>query len=263
MSKAIVSIISGILLMCPFIGYGEEFPGDYAKGPRFRLLYYYDTEAEVAHVEFAEQTREFIHLLSYGEGFLYDVTTSLEAYPLDSLKKYDLIVMANALPKTPQERADFQRYMEDGGGWVGFHASGYNDSSTNWPWLNEFLGCGTFYCNTWPPQPALCQVDMKGHPVTKNLPAEFVAPACEWYQWNPPVTENRDVDVLVSLSQSNYPLGIKDIMSFGPFPIVWSNRNYRMIYLNIGHGDLEYTDATQNLLITNAIRWIALFPKRR
>ena len=38
---------------------------------------------------------------------------------------------------------------------MGFHAAGYNDASTKWPWFNQFLGCGTFLCNNWPPQPAL------------------------------------------------------------------------------------------------------------
>ena len=34
------------------------------------------------------------------------------------------------------------------------------------------------------------------------------------------------------------------------------HRNYRMIYLNMGHGDEEYIDATQNLLFVNAFRWV-------
>jgi type 1 glutamine amidotransferase len=53
-----------------------------------------------------------------------------------------------------------------------------------------------------------------------------------------------------------YPFGIKDIVKRGDFPIVWTNKNYRMIYLNMGHGDESFTDATQNLLFTNAFRWV-------
>jgi type 1 glutamine amidotransferase len=64
------------------------------------------------------------------------------------------------------------------------------------------------------------------------------------------------VEVLVSIAPENYPLGIKDVVSFGDWPIVWTNKNYRMIYLNMGHGDEEYTDATQKLLFINAFRWV-------
>lgn len=53
-----------------------------------------------------------------------------------------------------------------------------------------------------------------------------------------------------------YPFGIKDIVTGGDFPIVWTNRDYRMIYLNMGHGDESFIDATQNLLFTNAFRWV-------
>ena len=164
--------------------------------------------------------------------------------------------MPNVAPWSPEERAAFEKYMKNGGGWVGFHAAAYNDRDTNWPWLLEFLGGGVFLCNNWPPQPVLLELDTQKHPVTKNLPKEFVAPASEWYQWTPSPRENDDSQVLVSLSPKNYPLGIKDIVYSGDWPVVWTNKNYRMIYLNMGHGDEEYIDATQNLLFVNAFRWV-------
>ncbi len=248
------------MLLCIASSFAQnsDYPGDYAKAPRFKALMLYTQTAEPAHVDFANQTREFFHKLSYGEGFLIDYTTSLDDYPYEKLKEYQVIIMVNELPNTPKQRADFERYMEEGGGWMGFHASGYNDKDTQWPWLNQFLGCGQFYCNTWPPQPALLECNITDHPITKNLPAEFVAASCEWYQWSPNVTENPDVEVLVSLSQKNYPIGIKDVVHFGPFPVVWTNKRYRMVYLNMGHGDEEYLSPTQNLLFVNAFRFLAL-----
>jgi type 1 glutamine amidotransferase len=92
--------------------------------------------------------------------------------------------------------------------------------------------------------------------VTNNLPCSFIAPESEWYQWSPSPRKNKDVEVLLSLSPDNYPLGIKDVISFGDFPVVWTNRRYRMVYLNMGHGDDEFTDATQKLLFINAFRWV-------
>ena len=229
----------------------EGYPANYAKAPRFKALIYYTQHAEEAHVQFAEQATTFFKKLNYGDGFVLDITTDFSKYPYEKLKEYNVIIMLNTSPNTKAERDAFEQYMENGGGWVGFHAAAYNDKNTHWPWFVKFLGGGVFYCNNWPPQPVLVEVDNEEHPVTKNLPASFVAPASEWYQWTPSPRQNKDVEVLLSLSPKNYPLGIKDVVNFGDFPIVWSNKNYRMIYLNMGHGDEEFIDGTQNLLLVN------------
>lgn len=234
----------------------EGYPANYAKAPRFKALVYYTQHAEEAHVQFAEQATTFFKKLNYGDGFVLDITTDFSKYPYEKLKEYNVIIMLNTSPNTKAERDAFEQYMENGGGWVGFHAAAYNDKNTHWPWFVKFLGGGMFYCNNWPPQPVLVEVDNEEHPVTKNLPASFVAPASEWYQWTPSPRQNKDVEVLLSLSPKNYPLGIKDVVNFGDFPIVWSNKNYRMIYLNMGHGDEEFIDGTQNLLLVNAFRWV-------
>lgn len=234
----------------------EGYPANYAKAPRFKALIYYTQHAEKAHVQFAEQATTFFKKLNYGDGFVLDITTDFSKYPYEKLKEYNVIIMLNTSPNTKAERDAFEQYMENGGGWVGFHAAAYNDKNTHWPWFVKFLGGGVFYCNNWPPQPVLVEVDNEEHPVTKNLPASFVAPASEWYQWTPSPRQNKDVEVLLSLSPKNYPLGIKDVVNFGDFPIVWSNKNYRMIYLNMGHGDEEFIDGTQNLLLVNAFRWV-------
>ena len=234
----------------------EGYPANYAKAPRFKALIYYTQHAEEAHVQFAEQATTFFKKLNYGDGFVLDITTDFSKYPYEKLKEYNVIIMLNTSPNTKAERDAFEQYMENGGGWVGFHAAAYNDKHTHWPWFVKCLGGGVFYCNNWPPQPVLVEVDNEEHPVTKNLPASFVAPASEWYQWTPSPRQNKDVEVLLSLSPKNYPLGIKDVVNFGDFPIVWSNKNYRMIYLNMGHGDEEFIDGTQNLLLVNAFRWV-------
>ena len=234
----------------------EGYPANYAKAPRFKALIYYTQHAEEAHVQFAEQATTFFKKLNYGDGFVLDITTDFSKYPYEKLKAYNVIIMLNTSPNTKAERDAFEQYMENGGGWVGFHAAAYNDKNTHWPWFVQFLGGGVFYCYNWPPQPVLVEVDNEAHPVTKNLPASFVAPASEWYQWTPSPRQNKDIEVLLSLSPKNYPLGIKDVVNFGDFPIVWSNKNYRMIYLNMGHGDEEFIDGTQNLLLVNAFRWV-------
>ena len=247
------------IFLTPFTACAQKqmsYAADYAKAPRFNVLFFWNPKAEPAHVHFDQQALAFFHKLSYGEGFTYEKTTDFAPY-VDKLQQFDLIVMLNAMPSTDVERKAFEQYMEKGGGWIGFHAAAYNDDNTHWEWFNKFLGCGKFYCNNWPPQPALVKCDTRKHAITKSLPKEFVAPSSEFYQWDPSPRKNKDVEVLLSISQKMYPFGIKDIVKWGDFPVVWTNKKYHMVYLNMGHGEEAFIDATQNLLFVNAFRWVA------
>lgn len=231
-------------------------PANYAKSKRFKALMLWNPYAETAHVQFDKQSMEFFHRLNYGDGFVLDTTTTLKTYTYEQLKEYSVIIALNESPSDHESRVLFEKYMENGGGWIGFHASAYNDRNTHWPWYVKFLGCGEFKANNWPPQSALLEIDTHAHPVTKNLPDAYVAPPSEFYQWSSELRDNEDIQVLLTLSPKNYPMGVKDIVYGGDFPVVWTNKNYRMIYINMGHGDESYIDATQQLLFLNAFRWI-------
>jgi type 1 glutamine amidotransferase len=146
--------------------------------------------------------------------------------------------------------------MERGGAWLGFHSAGYNDSRTQWPWFVDFLGGAIFHRNNWPPQSAKLIIDDTSHPVTKGMPASYISPQNEWYQFQPSPRDRKNVKILVSLSEENYPIGFKDTVTDGDFPVVWSNTDYNMVYMNMGHGKRIFVDPTQNYLIYNALRWL-------
>ena len=257
MKKLFIAVVL-LFTLIPAFGQGftsakEVRKASYAGNePRFKALIYYSDHVEEVHREFAHQAIDFFKKLTVGEGFVLDVDTRLP----EDLSMYDVIIMPDVAPGDPTERARFQQYMDNGGGWVGFHGAGYNDLSTGWQWFRDFLGGIRFLCNTWPPQPGLMDVESRTHPVTKNLPERFVAPASEFYQWQPDPRSNPSLEILVSLAPENFPMGLKDVVFGGDFPIVWTNRAYRMIYLNMGHGDECFSDATQNLLFVNALRWV-------
>lgn len=238
-----------------FVSADKVRPASYAgKTPRFKALYYYSDAVEEAHRQFAHQGLAFFRKLTYGKGWILDTATTLPG--TEDLARYDVIIMPDAHPRSAEERARFEYYMEHGGGWLGFHGAGYNDASTQWDWFRDFLGGVRFRCNTWPPQPALLEIDNPDHDITRNLPREFVCPSSEYYQWQPDPRSNPDLEVLVSLSPRNFPMGLKDVVFGGDFPVVWTNTRYRMVYINMGHGDECFTDATQNLLFVNALRWV-------
>ena len=39
-------------------------------------------------------------------------------------------------------------------------------------------------------------------------------------------------------------------------PVVWTNTKYKMLYMNMGHGDKVFNSPTQNKLFENGILWL-------
>lgn len=224
--------------------------------PRFHVLAFHTTNVEPDHVQFAEDALKLLGKFAVKDNFALDSSTSWNDPSEEKLQHYQLVVWLNDSPRNPQQRLAFQNYMEHGGAWLGFHFAAYNDKDTNWPWYVNFLGGAVFYANSWPPLPANVIVDDPSHPVTANLPSHFLSPVNEWYAWKPSPRLNKDVEVLVTLDPADYPLGLKDIVESGDVPVVWGNKKYKMIYMNMGHGSKITSSPVQNLLIENAVLWL-------
>jgi type 1 glutamine amidotransferase len=235
---------------------GALSSGALAQKPAFRALAFYSTNVEPDHVRTGNEGLAFFRDLAAKNNFVFDATTDWDKLNDADLKPYPVILWINDFPHSEAQRAAFERYMQHGGGWLGLHIAGYNDASTKWPWFVDFLGGAVFYTNNWPVQKAKMIVDDRTHPVTAGMPESYVAPSNEWYQWKPSPRLDKDVRVLVTLDPSNYPIGVKDVITLGDMPIVWTNRRYRMVYMNMGHGEDVFGDATQNKLFANAILWL-------
>jgi hypothetical protein len=112
------------------------------------------------------------------------------------------------------------------------------------------------------------------HPVTKNLPDTFRTTPNEWYAWMVDLREKDNIDILCSVHPGSFPLGtgtgaggLSEIWHEGYYPVVWTNTDYNMLYVNMGHNrvnyetnqDLSHTfdSAVQNQLIINALFWLA------
>lgn len=227
-----------------------------AQAPTFRALAFYSTNVEPDHVRTGNDGLAFFRQLAAKENFVFDTTTDWDKLNERDLQPYQVILWINDFPHTAAQRAAFEKYMEHGGGWLGLHVAAYNDASTNWPWFVDFLGGAVFYDNNWPVQRAKLVIDDRSHPVTKGMPESYLAPSNEWYQWKPSPRLNKNVRVLVTLDPSNYPIGVKDVITTGDMPVVWTNTKYRMVYMNMGHGENVFGDATQNKLFANAILWL-------
>ncbi|MEO8823214.1 MAG: hypothetical protein ABI366_06525 [Ginsengibacter sp.] len=87
--------------------------------------------------------------------------------------------------------------------------------------------------------------------------------------------KNPIIQILVSNDSNSFPLGTgpkkSEIWNSGYYPVVWTNKNYKMIYFNMGHNDMDYEheiDSTnrslphtflnkiQDQLIINTLLWL-------
>jgi hypothetical protein len=59
-----------------------------------------------------------------------------------------------------------------------------------------------------------------------------------------------------------------EIWHSGYYPVVWTNKNYKMLYVNMGHNDIDYDNKTnkelsfqfgndiQDKMIVDALMWL-------
>ena len=61
--------------------------------------------------------------LAAKNNFQFDTTTDWGKLNENDLRRYRVILWLNNFPQTPDQRSAFEKYMEHGGGWLGFHVS--------------------------------------------------------------------------------------------------------------------------------------------
>ena len=227
-----------------------------------RVLVFFSLNTEADHVLFATDALRFFAEVADRDNFRVEATSNWADLNEENLKQYSMVVWLNSAAPGAQQQA-FQHYMESGGGWLGFHVAAYNDRNSRWTWFKQFIGGAAFGVNSWPPLPAKVIVDDPNTPVTRGIPNTYVAPVNEWYSWRPSPRLDKDIHVLVTLDRAEYPIGIKTLITEKDpdVPVVWTNTRYRMLYMNMGHGDKIFTSPTQNTLIENGILWLLTPPR--
>ena len=147
--------------------------------------------------------------------------------------------------------------------------SAYNDASGGWPWFNNtLLGTGRFQSNTWGPTAVTLKAENRSHPALVNTGATFQSSVSEWYSWQNDLRNNPDIQILASIDPSSFPVGTDPNQTWysGYYPIIWTNKNYKMIYANFGHNAMNYETNTrlsstfdspaQNQFMMDALKWL-------
>ena len=243
----------------------------------FKVIAFYTAKHDLAHISFVHEANSWFPKMGAKYHFTYDSTNNWNNLNDTFLSHYNVVLFLDTRPDSLPQRQAFERYMKNGGAWMGFHFSAFaltpSDYSQNWDWYhNEFLGSGEYKSNTWHPTTAVLRTETKTHPATKQLPDTFTAAPNEWYAWKNDLRANKDIRILLSVDSSSFPLGNGpkpyEIWHSGYYPVVWTNKNYRMLYLNMGHNDMDYDGGTnkqlsstfsspyQDQLIINGLLWL-------
>jgi uncharacterized protein len=252
--------------------------------PNYRVIAFYAGKSDKAHISFVGEANRWFPKMAAEHGFAFDSTDHWENLNPEFLARYQVVVFLDTRPEVPAQREAFHKYIENGGGWIGFHFSAFaltpSQFPQNWDWYhNEFLGAGSYAGNTWRPTPAVLKLEDVRHPATTGLPETFKASPNEWYKWTSDLRTNRNIKILASIDPASFPLGTgpkqHEIWHSGYYPVVWTNTKYRMIYFNMGHNDIDYENKTnkelsftfdnevQNKLVLNALEWLGTNNKGR
>lgn len=244
--------------------------------PAFRVIAFFTAAEDAAHISFVREANKWFPKMAARHHFTYDTTSNWQHLNEKFLSRYQVVLFLDTRPETPAQRQAFQQYAEKGGAWIGFHFAAFALTPSavpqNWDWYhNTYLGSGSYVSNTWRPTAAVLHVDSQ-HPVTRGLPERFRSAPNEWYRWSGSLRQNPDITVLASIDSSSFPLGTGpkpgEIWHSGDYPVVWTNRRYRMVYFNMGHNDMDYEHGTrqtlsrtfsspaQNKMILQALWWL-------
>jgi uncharacterized protein len=245
--------------------------------PPFKVLAFSTGRNDPAHISFVGEANRWFSQVAATNHFIYDATTNWSELKVATLARYQVVLFLDTRPEDPAQRVAFEDFMEHGGAWMGFHFAAFALTPSavpqNWDWYHEqFLGAGEYVSNTWRPTAAVLRVEATSHPATKRLPATFKSSPNEWYRWKNDLRTNANLKVLLSIDPVSFPLGTgpkpHEIWHEGYYPVVWTNQKYRMLYVNMGHNDIDYEHKTnkelsftfgneaQDKLILDGLLWL-------
>ncbi len=264
-------LITGFLLIC-FVSISAQ-----SRSSAFKAIAFFTAKNDQAHISFVHEANRWFKATAVKNNFEFDTTSNWNNLNAAYLAKYRVVLFLDTRPEDPDQRAAFKLYMDQGGAWIGFHFSAFAlDNSTypqNWSWYHEtFLGSGSYRSNTWRPTSATLRNESPKHSALKGTAKTFKSSPNEWYRWTNDLRKNKNIEILLSIDPSSFPLGTgpkqSEIWHNGDYPVAWSNKNYKMVYMNMGHNDIDYEhnskkelsftfdNADQNRFILNALLWL-------
>ncbi|MGZ5191128.1 MAG: ThuA domain-containing protein, partial [Flavisolibacter sp.] len=173
--------------------------------------------------------------LGQENGFDVDTTENASYFTEDSLKNYSTVIFLSTTMDVLDnfQEADFERYIQAGGGFVGIHAA--TDTEYDWGWYARLVGAN--FLSHPKIQQATINVTDQTHISTKHLPKQWTR-TDEWYNFK---NLNKDVKVLMSMDEKTYQGG----KNGDNHPMAWYHEydGGRSFYTELGHTEESYSDS--------------------
>lgn len=215
------------------------------------------------HVDALPAGEAMLKRIAAEQGWDIYTTENAATHNPQDLAKFSVVVWNNVSGDvlTEEQRAALKAWIEQGGAWVGIHASG-GDPFYKWDWYVNTLIGAQFVGHTMDPQfqdADVLVVDPTAD-VTAHLESPWNVPNEEWYAFdsNP---RDKGYEILLTMDESSYitkgeTFFGNDRME-GEHPIAWRHQlgEGRVLYSAIGHQGATYSIPEFQALIANAIRW--------
>jgi len=193
------------------------------------------------HHESIPEGIEAIVKLGAENDFEVDTTTQAEMFTEENLAQYSAVLFLSTTGDVLNnyQEADFERYIQSGGGYMGIHAAA--DTEYDWSWYGNLVG-GYFVdhpgINDPNPNVQAGKVTVvdASNASTSFLPTPWER-TDEWYSYQ---KMNPDVKVLLTLDEDSYKGGF----DMGEHPIAWFH-DYdggRAFYTGGGHTNESFTE---------------------
>ncbi|MCC6279012.1 MAG: ThuA domain-containing protein, partial [Saprospiraceae bacterium] len=186
--------------------------------------------------------------MCYQNGIAVDTTEEAEDFTENNLKRYNAVVFLCTTGDvlSPTQEADFERYIQAGGGFVGIHST--TDTEYGWGWFGGLVGA---YFNGHPAQQnATLHVENHEHPATKHLKGDDWARFDEWYNFK---NLNPNTKVLLTIDEASYKGGTNG----NPHPMSWYHEydGGRSFYTALGHTNESYAEPDFMKHVLGGIRY--------
>ncbi len=213
------------------------------------------------HVDAIPAATKMFDEIAAKNGWSVYYTENGATFSPEILAKFDVIVFSNASGNlfTEDQRAAFQMFLENGGGFLGIHAAGDN-SHTDWGWyMTDIIGT-TFTGHPMEPQfqQATVRIEDNTNPAMAHLPDAW-SRTDEWYSFDKSPRQE-GVNIIATLDESTYDPGEfhgTKLPMGADHPIIWNRcaGAGRVFYTALGHTAASYSEPENVQLLTGALEW--------